>query len=39
MNNPLALCELAAKAPDISAGHSVKQVWLLTDRVFMLDIH
>ena len=25
MNNPLALCELAARAPNISAGHVVKQ--------------
>ena len=25
MNNPLALCELAATAPNISAGHMVKQ--------------
>ena len=25
MNNPLALCELAARAPNISAGHMVKQ--------------
>jgi hypothetical protein len=25
MNNPLALCELAARAPNISAGHIVKQ--------------
>ena len=25
MNNPLALCELAARAPSISAGHMVKQ--------------
>ncbi len=25
MNNPLALCELAARDPNISAGHMVKQ--------------
>ncbi|RLD92611.1 MAG: hypothetical protein DRJ13_16410 [Bacteroidetes bacterium] len=25
MNNPLALCELAARTPNISAGHMVKQ--------------
>jgi hypothetical protein len=24
MNNPLALCELAARAPNTSAGHMVK---------------
>ena len=28
MNNPLALCELAARAPNISAGHMVKQASL-----------
>ena len=39
MNNPLALCELAARAPNISTGHSVKQVWLPNDRVFILDFH
>jgi hypothetical protein len=39
MNNPLALCELAARAPNISAGHKVKQAWLSNDRVFRLDIH
>ena len=26
MKNPLALCELAARAPNISAGHMIKQV-------------
>ena len=25
MNNPMALCELAARAPNISAGHMVKK--------------
>ena len=39
MNNPLALCELAARAPNISAGHKVKQTWLPYDRVFILDFH
>jgi len=39
MNNPLALCELTARAPNISAGHKVKQAWLPNDRVFILDIH
>jgi hypothetical protein len=39
MNNPLALCELAARAPNISAGHSVKQAWLPNDRIFILDFH
>ena len=39
MNNPLALCELAARAPNISAGHMVKQAWLSNDRVFILDFH
>jgi hypothetical protein len=39
MNHPLALCELVAKAPNISAGHKVKQAWLSNDRVFRLDIH
>jgi len=39
MNNPLALCELAARAPNISAGHGVKEVWLLNNRVFILDLH
>ena len=29
MNNPLALCELAARAPNISPGHIIKQAWLL----------
>ena len=29
MNNPLALCELAARASNISAGHTIKQAWLL----------
>jgi hypothetical protein len=28
MNNPLALCELAARAPNISASHMVKQARL-----------
>ncbi len=37
MNNPLALCELAARAPNISAGHMVKQVYLVNDLVFILD--
>jgi len=39
MNNPLALCELTARAPNISAGHLVKQAWLLNDRVFILDFY
>jgi len=39
MNNPLALCELAAKAPNISAGHKVKLACLSNDRVAILDIH
>jgi len=39
MNNPLALCELAARVPNISAGHKVKQVWLSNDRVSVLDFH
>jgi hypothetical protein len=39
MNNPLALCELAARAPNISAGHKVKQAWFLNDRVFILDFN
>jgi hypothetical protein len=39
INNPLALCELAARAPNISAGHSVKQAWLFNDRIFILDFH
>ncbi len=39
MNNPLALCELAARAPNISAGHMINQAWLLNDRVFILDFH
>ena len=38
MNNPLALCELAARAPNISAGHKLKQDWLPNDRVFILDL-
>lgn len=37
MNNPLALCELAARAPNISVGHMIKQDWLLNDHVFILD--
>jgi len=28
MNNPLALCELAARAPNISACHMVNHAWL-----------
>jgi len=39
MNNPPALCELAARVPNISACHRVKQVWLSNDRVFMSDLH
>jgi len=39
MNNPLALCELAARAHNISAGYRVKQVLLPNDRVFILDFH
>jgi hypothetical protein len=39
MNNPLALCELAARAPNISAGHMIKQVWLQNDHVFMLNFY
>jgi len=39
MNNPLALCKLAARAPNISAGHKVKQACLPNDRVFILDFH
>ena len=39
MNNPLALCELAARAPNISASHIVKQAWLPNDRIFILDFH
>ena len=37
MNNPLALCELAARAPNISAGHRLKQAGLPNTRVFILD--
>jgi len=37
MNNPLALCELTARAPNISAGHKVKQARFPNDRVFILD--
>jgi len=37
INNPLALCELATRAPNISAGHMVKQAWLSNDRIFILD--
>ncbi|MBT8370816.1 MAG: hypothetical protein KJO34_07630 [Deltaproteobacteria bacterium] len=37
LGNPLALCELAARAPNISAGQIVKQAWLLNERVFILD--
>ena len=39
MNNPLALYELAARVPNISAGHKVKQTWPPNDRVFILDSH
>jgi hypothetical protein len=39
MNNPLALCELAARAPNISAGLMIKQPWLPNDPVFILDFH
>ena len=37
MNNPLALCELAARVPNISAGHMVKQAYLLNERDSILD--
>ncbi len=37
MNHPLALYELAARAPNISAGHNVKQAWLSNDHVFICD--
>ena len=39
MNNPLALCELVARTPNISAGHMFKQAWLQNDRLFILDFH
>ena len=39
INNPLALCELTARAPNISAGHRVKRVWMQKNRVFILDFH
>ena len=39
MNNPLALCELAARAPNVNAINKVKYAWLLNDRVFTLDYH
>jgi hypothetical protein len=39
INNPLALCELAARAPNIIAGHKTKQAWLSNDRAFILDFH
>ena len=39
MNNPLALCELAARPPNVSAGHNLKQAWLSNDLVFILSFH
>jgi len=39
MNNPLVLCELAARVSNISAGHRVKHVWLSNDRVSRLDFN
>ena len=39
MNHPLLHCELAARAPSISAGHRVKQAWLPKKIVFILDFH
>jgi hypothetical protein len=39
MDNPLALCELAARTPNISAGPSAKQAWLPNDRFFILDFY
>ncbi len=39
MNNSLALCELAARAPNISACHMVKYVWLSHGRVYILDYY
>lgn len=39
MKNPLALCELAVRAPNISAGHMIKQEWLPNEFVFILDFH
>ena len=39
MNNLLALCELAARSPNISAGHMIKQAWLLNDHIFISDFH
>ena len=38
MNNPLALCELAAWAPNISARYIIKQTWPPKDRFYILDI-
>ena len=35
MNQPLALGELAPRAPNISVGHMIKQAWLTNDRVFI----
>jgi len=34
MNNPLVLCELAARAPNISACHMVKKVLRQNEQVF-----
>ena len=39
MNNPLTPCELAARVPNISAGHKLKQAWLVNNRVYILDFH
>ncbi len=39
MNNPLALCELAPRPPNISSRHKVKQAWLPNDRFFVLGFY
>ena len=37
MNNPLTLCELAARASNISAGHMAKQAYLSNEHDFIFD--
>jgi hypothetical protein len=39
MNNSPALCELAAMAPKVSAGHMLKHAWLKNSRVIILAFY
>jgi hypothetical protein len=39
MNHSLALCELAARVPNISAGHGMKQTGCPFDCVYRFDFY